>query len=242
MGRRHIQLLGEYEGLIDRSAMPLCEDCRHFRPVDGVYSPYGVIYGTPTNLIEDMALKTLDRDAVTCFSLEDVFADGDANGDRLAWVNGWRKLPHVDRDVQKLYEYPQQFAEDIFTRVENALRRSVSEENNVYRTGRLFVLSGDGSDADAKASSIPDLPVSYIGSSDAQIVAAHKADLRDETKLLLDRQEGYCAVSYATSGGWVAVKKDFFTEVLGAGRDVKIVGLPPAAADVLKLMCANLVG
>jgi hypothetical protein len=189
-----------------------------------------------------MALKTLQLDAMTQFSVEDVFAEGGAGVEKLTWVNGWRKLPHVDRDVQKLYEYPQQFAEDIFVRVENALRRSVSEENNVYRTGRLFVLSGDGSDADAKASSIPDLPVSYIGSSDAQIVAAHKADLRDETKLLLDRQEGYCAVSYATSGGWVAVKKDFFTEVLGAGRDVKIVGLPPAAADVLKLMCANLVG
>jgi len=28
---------------------------------------------------------------------------------------------------------------------------------------------------------------------------------------------------------------------LGAGRDVKIVGLPPAAAEVLKLMCPNLV-
>jgi hypothetical protein len=35
--------------------------------------------------------------------------------------------------------------------------------------------------------------------------------------------------------------KVILTEVLGAGRDVKIVGLPPAAVEVLTLMCPNLV-
>jgi len=45
----------------------------------------------------------------TRFSLEDVFDDGTPTG-KLAWVNGWRKLPHIDREVQRLYDYPQQFA------------------------------------------------------------------------------------------------------------------------------------
>jgi len=48
-------------------------------------------------------------------------------------------------------------------------------------------------------------------------------------------------VSYETPGGWVAVSKDFLTEVLGAGRDAKLVGLPRAAAERLRLMCAGLV-
>jgi hypothetical protein len=48
-------------------------------------------------------------------------------------------------------------------------------------------------------------------------------------------------LSYQTPGGWVAITKDILTEVLGAGRDVKIVGLPSVAAEVLKLMCPTLV-
>jgi hypothetical protein len=72
-------------------------------------------------------------------------------------------------------------------------------------------------------------------------VAAHKADSHDELHLLSDRREGRCLLSYKTPGGWVAITKAILTEVLGAGRDVKIIGLPPVAVGVLKLMCPNLV-
>ena len=112
MGQRHLQLVQEYETLIGRMAKPLYDDCPSFRPIDGAYSPYGVLYGFSSNLLEHMALKTLTPDAVTRFSLEDVFTDGDA--DKLAWVSGWRKLPHITRDVAKLFEYPQQFARGHF--------------------------------------------------------------------------------------------------------------------------------
>jgi hypothetical protein len=190
-----------------------------------------------------MAFKTLQPDAVTHFSLEDVFVGGDADTGKLAWVTGWRKLPHITRDVEQLFDYPQQFAEDIFDRIEQALRRRASDEdaNAVVQTGRLFILPGDHRQADSKASLIPDLPVRYIGSSDMQIVAAHKADSRDERHLLSDRREGKCVLSYRTPGGWVAMTKAILTEVLGAGRDAKIVGLPPVAVGVLQLMCRNLV-
>jgi len=243
MGRRHVQLLQEYEARIGRVSKPLYDDCPHFRPVAGAYSPYGVLYGFSSDLMEHMALKTLQPDAVTHFGLEDVFVGGDANTDKLAWVSGWRKLPHITREVEKLFDYPRQFAEDIFDRIEHALRRRASdgEANAVVRAGRLFVLPGDDLQADSKASLIPDLPVRYIESSDMQLVAAHKADACDETRLLSDRREGRCVLSYQTPGGWVAITKAILTEVLGAGRDVKIVGLPPAAAGVLKLMCRNLV-
>jgi hypothetical protein len=243
MGRRHVQLLQEYEARIGRVSKPLYDDCQHFRPVAGAYSPYGVLYGFSSDLMEHMALKTLQPDTVKHFSLEDVFVGGEANTDKLAWVSGWRKLPHLKREVEKLFDYPQQFAEDIFDRIEHALRRRVSggEANADVQTGRVFILAADDLQADSKASLIPDLPVRYIASSDTQMVTAHKAEFCDEPQLLSDRREGRCVLSYKTPGGWVAITKAILTEVLGAGRDVKIVGLPPVAGGVLKLMCRDLV-
>jgi hypothetical protein len=224
MGQRHVQLFQKYEELILRLSKPLYDDCQRFRPASGAYSPYGVIYGFSSNLFEHIALKTIQLDAVTRFSLEDVFVDGDA--DKLAWVSGWRKLPHIKPEMAKLFEYPQMFAEEIFSRIENALRKRVSEgEGKGGQSGRLFVLPEER---------IPDLAVRYIRSSDPQI------DSYDETQLLNERQEGEFIVSYKTPGGWVAITKDILTEVLGAGHDLKIAGLPREAAEVLKLMCLGL--
>ncbi len=241
MGRRHVELFQEYEALIRRVSKPLSDDCPRFRPVAGAYSPYGVLYGFSSDLLEHMALKALLPDAVTHFGLEDVFAGGGA--DKLAWVSGWRKLPHLPREVEQLFDYPQQFAEDIYARIEDALRRRVSDDeaNAGMQTGRLFVVSEDHLQAGSKVSLIPELPVRYIGSSDTQIVAAQKAEAYDEPYLLSDRREGKCLLSYKTAGGWVAISKAILTEVLGAGRDVKIAGLPPAAVGALKLMCPSLV-
>jgi len=251
MGRRHVRLLQEYEARIGRLSKPLSEDCQHFRPVAGAYSPYGVLYGFSSHLIEHMALKASQPDAMTHFSLEDVFDDvfvgAEAVADRLAWVNGWRKLPHLTREVVKLFDYPQQFAEDIFGRIERALRRRASDRdvngpmNDVVQTGRLFIVPDDTLRPDSTASLISDLPVRYIGSSDMQLVAAQKAVSCDEPRLLSDRREGKYVLSYKTPEGWVAITKDILTEVLGAGRDVQIIGLPSVAAEVLKLMCPTLV-
>ncbi len=181
-----MQLLQEYEARIGRVSKPLSDDCSHFRPVAGAYSPYGVLYGFSSDLIEHMALKTLQPDAVTRFSLEDVFVGGDANTGKLAWVSGWRKLPHLTREVEQLFDYPQQFAEDVFDRIERALSRRVSdgEANAGAQTGRLFIVPGMIYRPIRRRRTIPDLPVRYIGSSDMQLVAAHKADAHDETQPL----------------------------------------------------------
>ena len=42
-------------------------------------------------------------------------------------------------------------------------------------------------------------------------------------------------------GGWVGITKDVLTDVVDAGRDAKIVGLPRDAAHVAKLMCPTFV-
>ena len=56
-------------------------------------------------------------------------------------MSGWRKLPHVPREVAKLFDYPQQFAEEIFERIERALRKRVAggEPGAALSNGRLFV-------------------------------------------------------------------------------------------------------
>jgi hypothetical protein len=226
-----------------------------------------------------MALRTLAPDVETRFSLEDVFVDGEA--DKLAWVNGWRELPHIKPEVQRQFDYPQQFAEEIFARIERALRRSASsvvaseadaaevdaseadpseadpsgvnasvadpspgEVEGAARIGRLFVLGEGDLEGESKTPSLanlPELPARYVRSSDRQIVAAQKAEYCDQAKLLLDRQEGMFLVSYETAGGWAAITKDVLTEVVGAGRDAKIVGLPSAAAEALALLCPGLI-
>jgi hypothetical protein len=239
VGERHVRLLRDYAGLISRLSRQLLADCPHFRPVAGSYSPYGLIYGFASNLMEHIALKTLQPAAATPYSLEDAFTDGGA--DKLAWVNGWRALPHIDAQVQRLFDYPQRFAEDMFARVERALhRRSAGgEPHAASRTGRLFIPAAE--DPEPEVSRIAALAVRYIGSSDPQLVAGGKAHPYDQQRLLRDRQEGMFVVSHQTSGGWVAISKDILTEVLGAGHDARIAGLPHAAAGVLKLACPDLV-
>lgn len=245
-GERHVRLLKEYGALMDRSIQPLHQDFPRFRPVDGGYSPYGVVFGLPSHLIEHMALKALQHDAETRFGLEDVFEDvfddSDTGAAKLAWVNGWRKLPHIGREAQGLYDYPQPFAQEVYDRIGSELRRR-AESCTGSDAGRLYIMPGNESDSNAPA--IPELPARYFVSSDKETVAAHKAEPFNRAQLLAGRREGhflvsYETVSYETPGGWIALKKDLLTEVLGAGRDARIIGLPPDAAQVLRLMCAVL--
>jgi hypothetical protein len=226
-GQRHAGLVQQYVALIDRMAQPLYEDCPQFRPVSGTYSPYGVMFGFSSNILEHMTFKTLQPDAQMRFTLEDAFADEGHGAQRLDWVSGWRRLPHVPQEVLKLYEYPQQFAEEIFGRIEQALRSRASvAAGEQFRTGRLFVESAD----------IAALPLQYVLSSDPEIIAAGKAQSCEPARLQGDRREGMYLVSYQTSGGWVSISKDLLTDLLGAGRDVKIECLPVGAVQTLELM------
>jgi len=227
MGQRHVEFVREYQTRIGRVATMLYEDSPRFRPVAGQYSPYGVLYGFSADLLKHMALKASQPDAMPQFGLQDVFVAGSA--DTLAWVSGWRKLPHLPRDMERLFDYPQQFAEDIFARIEQTLRRRVADDeaHSVAHGGRLVESTDDPS--------IPELPVRYVRSSDAQMVAAQKAESYDEKQLLTDRREGKFLVSYQTPRGWVGITKSVLTEVLGTGRDVRIAWLPPEAVGVLKL-------
>jgi hypothetical protein len=93
-----------------------------------------------------------------------------------------------------------------------------------FHTGRLHIGTSD----DSKESAIPELPCRYFASSDT-------------AQLMRERQEGIFLVSYETSGGWIAIKKELLTEVLGAGRDARIVGLPFDVAQLLRRMCTDLV-
>jgi hypothetical protein len=233
MGQQHLALLQEYRQLMSRLAPALHQDCAAFRPVRGGYSPYGLMYGFSSNITEHMALKSILPDAVTGYGIEDAFAAGEPGSDKLDWVSGWRKLPHVSQAQLDMYEYPQQFAEEIFDRIEAALHSGVSDAP----LARLFITRA----ADPAYAGIPELPVHYLVSSDPQLVVAGRARFCEESKILHDRQEGELAVSFATPGGWAGIGKDFLTLELGAGRDVQVSSLPETAAAVLEMMCPGLV-
>jgi hypothetical protein len=206
-GRRHVQLFQEYCERIVRVRKQLSEDCARFRPVAGSYSPYGALFGFSTHLVEHLALKALQPDAAVHFSIEDVFAAGGA--DTLAWVNGWRRLPHVDPEVARRFDYPQQFAEQIFDRIERSLRDVAAErEASVERPAGRLILSADDNPGTLKPSPVPES----------------------------ERNEGKCLVSYPAAGGWLGISKAILTKDLIAGRDVTITGLPPKAISVLRLV------
>lgn len=241
MGTRHVALVREYADRMARLSTPLANDCRHFRPVPGACSPYGVLYGFSSDLLEHMALKAVQPDEVTRFSLEDVFVADDGTSDRLAWVSGWRKLPHLPAEVQKQFDYPQQFAEDVFNRIERSLHtRPAGETTNAGGTGRLLLVPDDVA-GDSSASQVPDLPARYIRSTDARLVSSGKAESYDETGFASDRREGKFVVSYRTPGGWAGITKAVLTEVLGAGQQMKVSGLPSSAAAALALLCPDLI-
>jgi hypothetical protein len=240
MGARHVGLMREYAGLIARLAGALAEDLPQFRPVAGTYSPYGVMFGFSSNLLEHMTMKALQPEAETRFSLEDVFCGSDNGVERLAWVSGWRKLPHVSAEVQRLYEYPQSFAEAVFARIEHAFAAKHSGGDAApVSPGRLHVATEDGAPGMASAG-IPDLPAHYILSSDDTLSAAGRARACEQSRLLLDRNEGEYLVSWQGAGGWTAITKDVLTDVLGAGRSARVM-VPSGAAAVMQLMGAGLV-
>lgn len=238
MGQRHRQLLQDYQRLLTQLVQPLYADSKLMRPQPGSYSPYGALYGFSSNLLELQAMKTLQLDIELRFSMEAVFAAGGA--DKLAWVNGWRQLPHIKPEVVQQFEFPQQFAHDMHVRVEQALQQAVADAaaNNSVTTGKLLLLSAQSA---AEHAPVPTLPLRYIDSSDAQLVAAGQATAKDEQDLLYCRLEGEYLVSYQSAGGWVGISKDVLTEVVGAGQQIKLPDLPPPAAAVLQLMCPPLV-
>src|SRR5690606_19576811 len=124
-------------------------------------------------------------------------------------------------------------------RVEQALARREARArgaSDAPRTGRLFVLRDRASPADANVAALPDVPREHILSSDREVVAAERALACDADELASDRLEGHFLLTYETQGGMVALSKDVLTEVLGAGRDAKIAGLPDAAAESLRLI------
>lgn len=237
MGQRHAGLVDSYLQELEGAARALAEDCPRFTPIPGTCSPYGVMFGFSSNLLEHMTMKAVQPDAERRFTLEDVFADGEPGADKLAWVSGWRRLPHVSAEVQKQYEYPQAFAEDIFNRLKQAIEARVTGAG-AAPTGRLHALETAATGPGAAA---PELDSRYLRATDANWVSEGRAQACEETKLLADRNEGEFIVSFQTAGGWVALSKDVLTDVLGAGRDVRVSGIPRAVINVMALVCPGLV-
>lgn len=232
-GQRHVEVLARYAGLMQRLAAPLHSDCARTAPLEGNWSPYGTLYGFASNLLELLAFRTLARDAMPEFSIEDAFTPGDAR--KREWAENWRKLPHIRPEIAQQFAYPAAFAEAIHARVAAALERRAAGVA-ALPPGRLYV----GTDDASAAARAVELGPRYVFSSDPELVAAGVATAKDEADLLHCRNEGEYLVSYATRNGWAAVSKDLLTDVIGAGKDARITRFPPAAAAVFRLMLVSL--
>ena len=230
MGERHLRLLGEYKQLITRLAPALLDDCRQFQPSPEGYSPYGVLFGFASNLLELMALKAVQLDAETRFCMEDAFTDG--NRDKRLWVSGWRNLPHIKPEIVQQFDYPEDFAQAMHAQVQQALQQRVEGAQPDNRVGRVLF---------SAPASVDRLPLRYIVASDPALIAEAKAEAKAEADLLYCRLEGEFVVSYQSGEHWVGIFKDFLTELTGEGKDVCIEGLPASAQSVLRLMCPELV-
>ncbi|HEY0963354.1 MAG TPA: hypothetical protein VGE69_13465 [Pseudomonadales bacterium] len=236
-GMRHRELLAQYGQLMAALAASLHADCTQHAPHSDAWSPYGALYGFASNLLELIAFRTLARDAVPEFGMEDVFTNGDAR--RREWASGWRRLPHIRPEIAEQFAFPQDFADTIHARVAAALQRGAGTQDRAPM-GRLFVGTDDALDSPASlaAAQAPALSPRYVVSSDPQYVAAGHATRKDEADLLHCRNEGEYLVSFATESGWTAVTKDLLSDVLGAGSDARISCLPAAPAAILRLMLA----
>ena len=172
------------------------------------------------------------RDSVWKMSL--TMGRWDTSAAKLAWVNGWRKLPHIDREVQRLYDYPQQFAEDIYDRIERELRRSVAGMKNrasVYVRTALRLIRGRRRFRNCRPGTSP---------LRTAVVAAHKAEPYDGRNCCASDGKGISLSVTKRRVDGLHSRRTCSTEVLGAGRDARIAGLPLDAAQVLRLMCTDL--
>lgn len=230
MGKRHLRLLEEYRILLAQLAPALLEDSRRCRPEAGAYAPYGALFGFASNILELLAFKTLVPEPVAPFSMEDAFSPG--ADDKRAWVNDWRKLPHVKPEVVAQYAYAEDFVQALHARIEAALEQRADAASG-YPCGKLYI---NHNPTGAAA-----LPIRHIVASASTWIEAGKATAQDAGNLLHCRMEGEFLASFETADGWVGVSKDLLTEVLGAGVDAALMDLPPATAALLAKMCPGLV-
>ena len=239
MGQRHLRLLEEYAERIARAAKQLHDDCPQFRPVDGTYSPYGVLYGFSSQLLEHMALKAVQPDAVDALQSRRCF---DARRRRQARV-GQRLAEAAARPARsgEAVRVSAAVRRGHFARIERALRVRVAAAKTkaAARNGQLFVLANGL--PTLRRSSIPDLSVQYIVVVGQASRRREQGRCFDETAALAQPNGGRVPRQLPDPGGWVAISKDVLTDVLGAGRNAKVAGLPRDAARVLKLMCPELV-
>jgi len=232
-GQRHLRLLDDYRRLIVQHAPALLEDCRQQTLPAGTYSPYGALYGFASNLPELLAFKTLQAEAESQYGMEDVFTAGDAR--KRAWVNGWRDLPHVPVQVVQQFAYPEDFANAVARRIEQALAVRVRGSASP-QAGTLYVSAA----ANDPWPDIATLARDYVVASDPRWVDAGRAEAKPEADLLYCRLEGEFVVSFATAAGWVGLTKDLLSEVLGAGQSAKLLDLPAEVVRALPLLCPGL--
>lgn len=238
LGQAHMERLSRYGELIGRLATSLADDAPQCAPSQNGYSAYGIIYGFSSDILGNMAVRTLISKSSVEFSLEDAFVGrGDAET-RSAWTMAWRSRFHEGGE-RAILEYSDEFAEQIWERLMKALHACTTRSSESHEaplpTGRLFVVPSS-----VTVASLPDdlLPEGVVP---AQEFVYGTADRDPQHDIAYDRKEGRCLVSYESDGEWFAISKGVLTYIMGVGKDALITGIAPKGIEVLRLTCPGVI-
>ena len=247
MGETHVGLLERYGELIGDLAESLKEDGSTFDPSHNVYSPYGITYGFSADMLSNMAQSRLLSQPSFGLSLEDTFVSRGSLEDKLARARGWEALPTREGE-RKHFDHSAEWAGQMFEGLMNALhaRALHNSEPNASNlpNGRLFVVPESDS-----VESLPEgfLPAGVVSAqehcftSDVTCALSGAATVRPKSHIVTDRKEGRFLASSEVDGKWFAVSKIILTMLTSQGKDALITGVPPAAIEVLRLTCRELV-
>lgn len=235
LGDAHLERLSRYGELIARLASSLEDDALRLAPAPDGYSPLGIVYGFSSDILGNMAMRTLIAKSALAFSLEDAFVASDDSAVRLAWTTPW-KSPFHEGGARAILEYSPDLAEQIYQRLRRALHALTAPTEQPHRpTGQLFVIPSSVATDPLTADRLPE------GVVPAQEFVYSTADQGQSRDVAYDRKEGRCLVSYQSDGEWVAVSKSVLTHVMDQGRDAVITGIDPKAIEVLRLTCPGVI-
>ena len=235
LGEAHMERLSRYGELIGRLAKSLEDDAATLAPSPDGYSPYGISYGFASDILGNMAMRSLIAKSSIEFSLEDAFTASDKRETRSAWTTAWKSAFHEGGE-RAILEYSQEFAEQIYRRLRETLHALTTPDDRPrLPAGRLFVVPSPVAAGSLGDSVLPE------GVVPADEFVYGTADQDGTYDIAFDRKEGRCLVSWETDGEWLAVSKSILTYVMGQGKDALVTGIAPEAIEVLRLTCPGVV-
>ena len=234
-GKRHIELMSRYRGLVAHLAAPLSDECLRLDPAGRPYSPLGISYGFCADVLWNVALSALMARPPSTLSLEDLFGSRTHLDENAERAHTWAHLPTRPGEREHFTHSPE-WSQQAFAGVVQRLHARAS--GNVAATGRLVLRH----QADSTAGTLPSAvnAQEHVITSDIQWAMKTGATAFPRSHFLADRREGRYLASVEQEGQWFGVSKVVLTACLARGLDAAMTGLPPQLVSRLRLACPEI--